>query len=141
MLYNGNLTNNAATQHGGAVYVKGSGSNGKFTLTGGTLTQNIATQNGGAVYIEAGSFDMKSDTRQGAATVNIQIAYNYASGNRKRMKDSILFAFDMDLNDKTLLEFIKEAIGLKALCYKFTMKEVSAMKNVGEMMDIIAERG
>lgn len=47
-----------------------------------------------------------------------------------------------DIEDWDSLEHIR-LIGAveREFGVKFTMKEVSAMKNVGEMMDIIAERG
>ncbi len=47
-----------------------------------------------------------------------------------------------DIEDWDSLEHIR-LIGAveREFGIKFTMKEVSTMKNVGEMMDIIAERG
>ena len=47
-----------------------------------------------------------------------------------------------DIEDWDSLEHIR-LIGAveREFGVKFTMKEVSSMKNVGEMMDIIAERG
>ncbi len=47
-----------------------------------------------------------------------------------------------DIEDWDSLEHIR-LIGAveREFGVKFSMKEVSAMKNVGEMMDIIAERG
>ena len=47
-----------------------------------------------------------------------------------------------DIEDWDSLEHIR-LIGAveREFGVKFTMKEVSTMKNVGEMMDIIAERG
>lgn len=47
-----------------------------------------------------------------------------------------------DIEDWDSLEHIR-LIGAveREFGIKFTMKEVSSMKNVGEMMDIIAERG
>ena len=47
-----------------------------------------------------------------------------------------------DIEDWDSLEHIRLVAAVeKEFGVKFTMREVSAMKNVGEMMDIIAERG
>ncbi len=47
-----------------------------------------------------------------------------------------------DIDDWDSLEHIRLIAAVeREFGVKFTMKEVSAMKNVGEMMDIIAERG
>ena len=47
-----------------------------------------------------------------------------------------------DIDDWDSLEHIRLVAAVEnEFGVKFTMKEVSAMKNVGEMMDIIAERG
>lgn len=47
-----------------------------------------------------------------------------------------------DIEDWDSLEHIRLIAAVeREFNVKFTMKEVSAMKNVGEMMDIIAERG
>ena len=47
-----------------------------------------------------------------------------------------------DIEDWDSLEHIRLiAAGEREFGVKFTMKEVSSMKNVGEMIDIIAERG
>ena len=47
-----------------------------------------------------------------------------------------------DIDDWDSLEHIRLIAAVeREFGIKFTMKEVSAMKNVGEMMDIIAERG
>ena len=46
-----------------------------------------------------------------------------------------------DIEDWDILEHIRLIAAVeREFGVKFTMKEVSAMKNVGEMMDIIAER-
>ena len=47
-----------------------------------------------------------------------------------------------DIEDWDSLEHIRLVAAVeREFGVKFTMKEVSSMKNVGEMMDIIAERG
>lgn len=47
-----------------------------------------------------------------------------------------------DIEDWDSLEHIRLIAAVeREFGVKFTMKEVSSMKNVGEMMDIIAERG
>ena len=47
-----------------------------------------------------------------------------------------------DIEDWDSLEHIRLIVAVeREFGVKFTMKEVSSMKNVGEMMDIIAERG
>ena len=47
-----------------------------------------------------------------------------------------------DIDDWDSLEHIRLIAAVeREFSVKFTMKEVSAMKNVGEMMDIIEERG
>lgn len=47
-----------------------------------------------------------------------------------------------DIDDWDSLEHIRLVAAVeREFGIKFTMKEVSTMKNVGEMMDIIAERG
>ena len=47
-----------------------------------------------------------------------------------------------DIEDWDSLEHIRLIAAVeREFGVKFSMKEVSAMKNVGEMMDIIAERG
>lgn len=47
-----------------------------------------------------------------------------------------------DIDDWDSLEHIRLVGAVeREFKIKFTMKEVSSMKNVGEMMDIIAERG
>lgn len=47
-----------------------------------------------------------------------------------------------DIDDWDSLEHIRLIAAVeREFAVKFTMKEVSSMKNVGEMMDIIAERG
>ncbi len=47
-----------------------------------------------------------------------------------------------DIDDWDSLEHIRLVAAVeREFGVKFTMKEVSSMKNVGEMIDIIAERG
>ena len=47
-----------------------------------------------------------------------------------------------DIDDWDSLEHIRLVAAVeREFGIKFTMKEVSSMKNVGEMMDIISERG
>ena len=47
-----------------------------------------------------------------------------------------------DIDDWDSLEHIRLIAAVeREFNVKFTMKEVSAMKNVGEMMDIISDRG
>ena len=79
IMYSGTMTNNTASQNGGAVYVDDKGftmddgvmseneavnggavyvDNGDFVMNDGSVSSNDASENGGAVYMNGGNFTM-----------------------------------------------------------------------------------
>ena len=71
--------------------------------------------------------------------MKVTAVYFSPTGNTKKSVEAMAAALSEQYEVLDLTAYEKRAVE-REFGVKFTMKEVSAMQNVGEMIDIIAER-
>lgn len=78
-LTNVTLTDNVATDQGGAVYVRESSGAGSLTATGTTFSSNRARDDGGAVLVQPAKYDL-DENKAGTSISNSTFTGNRAGG-------------------------------------------------------------